>query len=190
MACAFGGRPRDRRPADWRNVGIMDARAKSSLILMAVGLAGLVVLGAACGSDGSDEATTTTAEATTTTTLAPATPTSAASVPTTAAPATTSTTVGAVELPTDPQAYATAFVEAWASGDQATALVLGTQSAVDAIFAFEGGGTWTLVGCEGAAGSSFCTFNAGGDPTVVVQVGNEAASQGQQHAVTGVTVDG
>ena len=164
----------------------MDARAKSSLILVVVGL---VVLGAACGSDGGDEATTTTAEVTTTT-VAPATPTSAASVPTTVAPATTSTTAGAVELPTDPQAYATAFVEAWASGDQATALVLGSQSAVDAIFAFEGGGTWTLVGCEGAAGSSFCTFNAGGDPTIVVPVGNEAASQGQQHAVTGVTVDG
>ncbi len=166
----------------------MNARRTPSLILLAVGLAGLVVVGAACGSDGGDGTTTTTAEATTT--LAPATPTTAASVPTTAAPATTTTTAGAVLIPTNPEDYATAFVFAWAAGDQATALVLGNQSAVDAIFAFEGGGSWTLVGCEGAAGSSFCTFNAGGDPTIVVQVGNEAASQGQPHAVTGVTVDG
>lgn len=41
-----------------------------------------------------------------------------------------------------------------------------------------------------AAGSSFCTFNAGGVPTVVVQVGNEAASQGQPQAVTSVQVSG
>lgn len=34
------------------------------------------------------------------------------------------------------------------------------------------------------------SVRSGGDPTIVVQVGNEAASQGQQHAVTGVTVDG
>jgi hypothetical protein len=44
--------------------------------------------------------------------------------------------------------------------------------------------------CEGAAGSSYCTFNAGGDPTIVVRVGNEAASQGAQHAVIEVQVQG
>lgn len=123
--------------------------------------------------------TTTTAAPTTSTTTAP---------PTTAAPATSTTTAGG--LPTDPDAYATAFVQAWEVGDQATALELGTQSAVDSIFAFESGGagSWSLETCEGAAGSSFCTFTAGGDPTVVVQVGNDAASQGQPQAVTSVQV--
>ena len=154
---------------------------------LAVLVAGLALVLAACGSDGGDDETTTTTAAPTTTTAAPTT-TTTAPVPTTAAPPATTATTAAAGLPTDPQAYATAFVDAWATGDQAAALELGTQSAVDSIFAFEGGGTWSLVSCEGAAGSSFCTFNAGGDPTVVVQVGNEAASQGQPHAVTSVQV--
>jgi hypothetical protein len=68
--------------------------------------------------------------------------------------------------------------------------VFGTQAAVDAIFAFEGGGTWSVTSCEGAAGSTYCTFSAGGDPTVVVRVGNEAAAQGQHQAVTEVQVSG
>ena len=154
-------------------------RKRTSALLLAVAALALVL--AACGSDGGDEdaTTTTTAEVTTTT-----------AAPTTAAPSTSTTTAGG--LPADPQAYATAFVEAWEVGDQTTALELGTQSAVDAIFAFESGGagSWTLTTCEGAAGSSFCTFTAGGDPTVVVQVGNDAASQGQPQAVTSVQVSG
>jgi hypothetical protein len=161
--------------------------------LRRVGLAGLTIasllLLAACGSDGGDDETTTTTAEVTTTTAAPTTTTVIPSPTTTSQSAPTTVTTAAGGLPTDPQAYATAFVEAWATGDQATASILGTESAVNAIFAFEGGGTWTVTSCEGAAGSTFCTYTAGGDPTVVVQVGNEAASQGQEHAVTGVTVD-
>lgn len=94
--------------------------------------------------------------------------------------------------PTEPDAYATALIEAWSTGDAATAEVLATDEAFDALFAFESGGpgTWALDGCEGAAGSSYCTFRAGGDPTVVVRVLNEPASQGQPDAVTEVQVDG
>lgn len=155
-------------------------------LLVAI-LVAAVLLVASCSSDGGDDTTTTTAEVTTTT--APESPTTTAATPTTA-PESSTTTAAASGLPTDPGPYAAAFVDAWATGDQATASTLGTEAAVSSIFAFEGGGTWSLVSCEGAAGSSFCTFTAGGDPTVVVQVGNEAVSQGQEHAVTGVTVSG
>jgi hypothetical protein len=150
-------------------------------------LVGLVVLAGACGDD-SGSTSTTTSEPTTTSTT---TSTTAPPATTTTVPPTTTTT--ASPLPTDPQAYATAFVEAWESGDQAAAATLGTQEAVDTIFAYDPGGgpgTWSLVGCEGAAGSSYCTFNAGGDPTVIVRVGNEAASLGQPQAVTEVQVEG
>lgn len=163
--------------------------ARRNELRLAVLVAGVALVLAACGSDGGDDGTTTTTAAPTTTTAAPTTTTAASATTTTGAVPTTATTA-ATGLPTDPEAYATAFVQAWSSGDQATALELGTQSAVDAIFAYEGGGTWSLVSCEGAAGSSFCTFTAGGDPTVVVQVGNEAASQGQPQAVTSVQVSG
>ncbi len=168
----------------------MGPHPKRSLTLLVGGIAALALLLAACGSDGGDEDVTTTTTAEVTTTTAAPTTTTTATPPTTAGHSTSTTTAGG--LPTDPQAYATAFVQAWEVGDQATALELGTQSAVDAIFAFESGGagSWTLTTCEGAAGSSFCTFTAGGDPTVVVQVGNDAASQGQPQAVTSVQVSG
>jgi hypothetical protein len=153
-------------------------------------IAGLLVVAVSCGDD--DTASTTTTEASTTSTTAVETTTTAE---TTAVPPDTTppTTTAAVDpgIPTDPEAYAVAFVEAWEQGDHDRALQLGTATAVDTIFAYESGGAggWSLVQCEGAAGSSYCTFTAGGDPTVVVRVGNEAASQGAEGAVTEVQVD-
>jgi hypothetical protein len=47
-----------------------------------------------------------------------------------------------------------------------------------------------VTSCEGAAGSTYCTFTAGGDGTIVVRVGNEAAAQAQHQAVTEVQVTG
>jgi hypothetical protein len=155
-------------------------------------VATLVLLAAGCGDDG-ESSTTTTAEVTTTTvaetTTTSSTPTTTAPPSTTAAPPTTGDP-GDDAIPTDPQDYATAFVGVWEAGDQESALVFGTQAAVDAIFAVESGGpgTWSVTGCEGAAGSTYCTFSAGGDPTIVVRVGNEAAAQGQHQAVTEVQV--
>jgi hypothetical protein len=159
-------------------------------------VAPLVILAAACGDDGDDTTSTadtvttdstTTTVAGTATTAAPATTVAPA---TTAAPPTTMGDPGDDALPTDPQTYATAFVGAWAAGDEDSALVFGTASAVDAIFAYDSGGpgAWSVTGCEGAAGSTYCTFTAGGDPTIVVRVGNEAASQGQHQAVTEVQI--
>jgi hypothetical protein len=160
----------------------------------------------ACSDDGDGGAAASTTVAaggsTSTPELASTTATTAApeETTTTAAEATTTTAEGDVGddgpvIPTNAEDYAIAFIEAWATGDQETALALGTQEAVDTIFAFEPGGeegspaVWTLDHCEGAAGSSFCTFTAGGDPEVVVRVLNEAASLGQQHAVSEVRVD-
>lgn len=157
----------------------------------AAALALVLAVAAGCGDgdDAGDEPTTTSTPAGTS---APTT------VPATV-PATEPTVPGAGDgegdgpgIPTDPAAYATALVEAWATGDTATARVLATQEAVDALFAYDPGGPglWQLEGCEGAAGSSYCTFRAGGDPTVVVRVGNEAAAHASPEAVTEVRVSG
>ena len=70
--------------------------------------------------------------------------------------------------------------------------VFATDEAFDQLFAFEGvgtPGTWQLVACEGAAGSSFCTFTAGGDPTLTVRVLNELASQSSPDAVVEVVLE-
>ena len=51
-------------------------------------------------------------------------------------------------------------------------------------------GTPESVGVDQATLDAIAACESGGDPTVVVQVGNEAASQGQPHAVTSVEVTG
>jgi hypothetical protein len=131
--------------------------------LVVVAVLALASLAAACGDDGSPAATT----------AAPG------SVPTTTA-----------VIPTNPDAYATAFVLAWAGGDRATAEVLGTADAVSTIFAEDpGSGPWTLTGCDGAAGSSYCTATSG-TSSIVVRVGNEKATLGQPQAVDEVRVGG
>jgi hypothetical protein len=167
----------------------MPARSTRAFALLATAL----VLLAACGDDGGEVATDDTDAPTTT--VAPTTSTAAPT--TTAPPATTAAPPSTVDpgddaIPTDPRDYATAFIGAWAAGDQDSALVFGTQAAVDSIFAFESGGPglWSVTTCEGAAGSTYCTFTAGGDPTVVVRVANEAAAQGRHQAVTEVQVSG
>lgn len=136
--------------------------------------AAAALLLAGCGSDAGTAATTAATAASTSSST-----TSSAST----------TTLAAI-VPTGAEAYATAFVEAWSTGDRATAELLGTADAVDTVFSGEGGGTWTLTGCEGAAGSSYCTFSAGGDPTVIVRVMNEAAQRAQPHAVGEVRFEG
>ncbi len=127
----------------------------------------------ACGDDDSDTPPTTVTEDATTTVED------------------STTTAPTSALPTDPESYAVALVEAWEHGDSEAAEQLATAEAVETLFAFESGGpgSWSLVMCEGAAGSTYCTFNAGGDPTVIVRVANGAASMGQSQAVTEATVE-
>lgn len=176
--------------------------------LPAAALALLVLGGAAACSDddGGDDAassSTTAAEVTTTTTTeAEVTTTTEAEATTTTAAepvATTSTTEAPLDegdgpaIPSDPAEYATALIRAWELGDAPVAEVFATDDAFNALFAFEGGGApgvWQLVQCEGAAGSSYCTFNAGGDPSLVVRVLNELASQSAPDAVIEVTETG
>ena len=176
----------------------------------AAAIALLLLAGACSDDDGGDEAaTTSTAEVVTTTT------TTAAETTTTATPAVdaTTTTAEVVEeattttatteppldegdgpaIPSDPAEYATALIRAWELGDAPVAEVFATDDAFDQLFAFEGAGApgvWQLVGCEGAAGSSYCTFDAGGDPTLVVRVLNEVASRSGPDAVVEVTEQG
>jgi len=147
----------------------------------------LTLVAAGCGDD--DTVTTDTTAPTmtvaeTTTTAAPTTTTP----PTTVTPEPTDP--GDDALPTDPADYARAFVGVWEAGDRDSALVFGTEAAVDTIFAYESGGpgSWSLTGCTSAAGSTSCTFTAGGDPTVVVRVVDEAAAVGAFQAVTEVQV--
>jgi hypothetical protein len=150
-----------------------------------------LVLGAACSDDDGDGDDGVALEdvpggETTTTTAAPSTtarPTTSTEPEETDGPA----------IPSDPAAYATLLIRAWEQFDAPTAELLATDEAFDTLFAFESGGPdagWELVACEGAAGSSFCTFSAGGDPQVIVRVANETASQSGPDAVTEVRVEG
>lgn len=180
-----------RRTAPLRRAAVAAAAVALALTLVA------------CSSDDEPSAGTTTASTagpSTTTTTASTTAASPTAAPTTAVATTepsSSTTTAADGLPTSPAAYATAMIQAWVAGDQAEASRYGTPDAVSTLFGLESGGeegapppTWALDHCEGAAGSSYCSFTAGGSAGVTLRVGNEAVSQGQEHAVTEVRVDG
>lgn len=169
----------------------------------AVVAAGAVVAAVAAGTaiavtaDGGDDTTTsasatvaTTDEATTSstgmTTTTGAT-TSSMDTATTEAPAVTdptvTTTPGGTELPRDPNGYAAAAFLAWQQGDDATLELLTSPAALAVLTAHDPGtGQWTGPVSEGAAGSSYCTWN-GPEGQLVLRVANEAASTGQPHAV-------
>lgn len=95
----------------------------------------------------------------------------------------------ATAFPTDAQAYAQALVDAWQAGDRdlAVQLVRDPDDA-DELFDDDLAGTPTLQGCEGAAGSSYCTFTGQGYE-IVVRVANETATAGQPGAVSDVDVE-
>ena len=99
-----------------------------------------------------------------------------------------STPAEMIPLAHDPQTYADELVRAW--GKRFTAYVerLATAEAAGVLAAHDDlvGSSWTRTACEGAAGSSYCTYTADGGTKLVVRVGNEAATQGQEHAVTEV----
>jgi len=148
-----------------------------------------------CTSDGDDTTTTTSAPPTTTVET-----TSPTSTPTTDAPTTTADTAplsttsevtttseGDSDLPTDARSYADELIRAWGRGDVTTVERLAEPgaAAVLADHSAQAGPEWSRLGCEGAAGSSYCTYEAP-EGQLVVRVGNEAASTGADHAVTEV----
>jgi hypothetical protein len=83
----------------------------------------------------------------------------------------------------DPEGYATAAFQAWQQGDDAT-LELLTSPAALAVLTAQAPGTdeWTGPVCDGAAGSSYCTWSGSGEQ-LVLRVANQAASTGEPHAV-------
>lgn len=99
-----------------------------------------------------------------------------AATTTTTAPATTTTAVGA-----DPQGYAVALYNAWKTGDRVAASRVASPDAVNQMF-----GTpyqaqpsssgpvdpYSFQGCQGAAGSMICTWQASGIGTITMRVRN------------------
>lgn len=85
-------------------------------------------------------------------------------------------------LPDSPEDYAKAFVASWVQHDRHRADSLGTKAAVQAIFSARAPQAPAFKGCEGAAGSSYCTWE-GVEYTLVVRVHNEKASLAQPQAV-------
>mgnify|MGYP001355576106 FL=1 len=106
-------------------------------------------------------------------------------------PTSTETTQPPEPLPTNSQDYAAAAFEAWVAGDEAQLGRLLTPEAstqLDEINA-DPAADWEFTRCEGAAGSSYCEW-LGPDGTLTFCVGNEAASAGEEHAVSEVIVAG
>jgi hypothetical protein len=90
---------------------------------------------------------------------------------------------GAAVLPDDPRAYAQAALEAWLAGDAATLGELAAPEVVQALFAHAPAHeTSSSPRCEGAAGSTACTWTASREE-IVLRVDNAAAAARQRHAV-------
>jgi hypothetical protein len=147
-----------------------------------------VVVAAVQGDD--DEAATSASSSTTalstSTTAVSTTPSMAATTApapgaTNAPPATTTPTPAG--LPNDPNDYAVATLRAWQQGDLTSLAELGEPPV--AAFLAARSDRWVSWGdpqCEGAAGSSYCSWTR---PEIqfVVRIGNELAYAGQPHAV-------
>jgi hypothetical protein len=91
----------------------------------------------------------------------------------------------AARLPDNPQAYATATFRAWLQGNEARLSRLAAPPVAEFLLARapESTSGWSSPECEGAAGSTYCTWTRP-ETQLVIRVANEAASQGQPRAVT------
>jgi hypothetical protein len=87
----------------------------------------------------------------------------------------------AARLPTDPQAYATATFRAWLRGDEARLSRLAAPPVAGFLLARAPESTrgWSGPVCEGAAGSTYCSWTRP-ETDIVIRVANEAASQGSR----------
>jgi hypothetical protein len=161
--------------------------------LVAIAATGLLGgCGAADGTGIAGASSTTTPTATTPTTTVTVTATSSVPVPTLTKPGKPNTTMSIpppakdpLVIPNTPKAYAQAFVTSWVDRDRARAAKLGTTAAVDAAFGSTPTKAPTFTSCEGAAGSSYCTWE-GDEFTMTVRVLNEKSAQRQTQAVTEV----
>lgn len=88
-----------------------------------------------------------------------------------------------VDLPTAPVEYADALVVAWGAGEQALIGRMATPEVVH-ILGDGGGPSWQQTGSEGAAGSTYVTYeNSESGDTLTLRVDNATASEGGDQAV-------
>jgi hypothetical protein len=88
---------------------------------------------------------------------------------------------GDIQRPTVPRDYAVAVFEAWRAGDVAKLRQLSQNQAFDVLTQRAPRDTdeWAAEPrCEGAAGSTYCTWQ-GGDEALVLRVGNAAVNAGE-----------
>lgn len=66
------------------------------------------------------------------------------------------------------------FFHAWRANKKPSAVPYGTTAAVNAMFsvAYTSAAHWTPTGCEGAAGSTYCTWNNDHADTIVLRLDN------------------
>jgi hypothetical protein len=169
--------------------------SRASAAAAAAAAAGLLsACGSSAGTGSSDSGSTTgrsgpatptvTVTVTATQTSAPTLPSPTLSKPTRPNPTmlTPPPAKDPLVLPDSPRAYAQAFVTAWVDRDRPRAAKLAIKTAVDTAFASTVKKSPTFTTCEGAAGSSYCTWQ-GDEYTMVVRVGNERVAQHQEQAV-------
>lgn len=148
---------------------------------------------AACSGNSDDDAGSPVTETVTVTETPSESTTSSAPTETTEPPTEGSSTPADpndAEIPTEPQAYAQALIDAWLAGDRATAeaLVADPDDAEELFDEDDVTGVPEFSRCEGAAGSTYCTWTGTGYE-IVIRVGNEAVSLGELGAITDVEVD-
>ena len=161
-------------------------------------VAGLTACGGSAGTGAIDSGTTSSASSPTPSTVTvtvTATPTASSTLPapTLSRPGKPNPTMSTpppakdpLVIPDNPQAYGQAFVTAWVGRDRARAARLGTATAVTTAFASTTRTAPAFRTCDGAAGSSYCTWQ-GDEYTMTVRVLNERSSQRQDQAVIEVT---
>lgn len=152
--------------------------------------AATALLLAACADGGpgtSGGSTTTVTTPTVTVTVTSTLPSPGLSRPTAppSAPVTPPPARNPQPIPDNARDYAGAFVTAWAKRDRVRAAQLATGTVVETAFASSVPTAPRLTECDGAAGSSYCTYE-GDEYTMTVRVLNEMAAGRHPHAVTDV----
>jgi flagellar basal body-associated protein FliL len=117
-----------------------------------------------------DSSSSTSSSSTSSSTASSSTSSSTSSTTTTSSASTSSTSVPTP--PADPQAYAQTLFTAWSNNDRTAAATVANQTAIDSLFATPSSDapSWAFSGCQGAAGSIFCTWTrAGGQLAMTVR---------------------
>src|SRR5690606_13070881 len=94
-------------------------------------------------------------------------------------------------LPTVPDEYASAAFDAWVTGDDAVLERMLAPEALEDLRQVNAdpSADWEFSRCEGAACSSYCEW-IGPDGALTFRVANEAASNGEDHAIAEVITTG